>query len=318
MLIIHLVKIRLLQAFREIRDMGMFRAVFLIAGIAPFLALFLYRRLSVQGYDYAILGGALFLAFIIHRSRKDYYFLSKLSISPAWIFFVEYLVFSVPLLVLLFIFGRYIQSFMYVVLLSAICFVKPAPKGAKTKTFNAWVKHIPTAMFEWRSGVRVSLPAIILFYGLGLAGIFSIWFSVVSIVFLSLIFSTFYGINEAQKILIASEQNANVLLRCKLVQHVKYWVLFLLPLFLFAFVHYQYWALILAAFAATVNLLIFAIHTKYAYYRPASTGMLSQLIVVIAWLCSLILPLSVFVFLTNIVFYFKAKNNLKYYLNAYH
>jgi len=30
------------------------------------------------------------------------------------------------------------------------------------------------------------------------------------------------------------------------------------------------------------------------------------------------LPLSVLVFLTNIVFYFKAKNNLKYYLNAYH
>jgi hypothetical protein len=307
MLIIHLVKIRLLQAFREIRDMGMFRGVFLIIGILPLLALFLYRRLSVQGYDYAIIGGVLLLIFIIHRSRKDYYFLSKLSNPPVWIFFVEYLVFSLPLLVLLLIFGHYVQLFMYIALLSAICFVKPLPKGAKTKTFNAWVKHIPTAMFEWRSGVRVSLPAIIILYGLGLAGIFSIWFSVVSLVFLSLIFSAFYGTNEAKKILIASEQSADVLLRCKLVQHVKYWALFLLPLILLAFIHYQYWAFILAAFAASVNLLIFAIHTKYAYYRPASTGMLSQLIVALAWLCSVILPLSVFVFLTNIVFILRRK-----------
>ena len=313
-----LIKIRFLQIFREIRDMGMFRAVFLIAGIAPLLALFFYRRLSIPEQGYAILGAALLLTFLIHRSRKDYFFLSKISNPPVWIFFVEYLVFSAPLLVLLFVFGQYVQALMYVGLLSVIGFVKPSPKGAKNKTYNALVKHIPVAMFEWRSGIRVGLPAVFLFYGLGLAGIFNIWLSAVSLALLSLIFCTFYGANESQKVLVASEQSANVFLRCKIVQHVKYWGLFLLPLLLVAFVHDQYWVFILAAFAAAVNLLVFAILTKYAYYRPASNGMLSQFVSSLAWLCSVILPLSIFVFLTNIVLYFKAKQNLNYYLNACH
>jgi len=297
--------------------MGMLRAVFLLAVIVPLLALFLYRRLSVQGYDYVILGIALLLIFIIHHNRKDYFFLSKLSNPPAWIFFVEYFVFSAPLLVSLLFFGLYAQALMYVVLLSVICFVKPSPKGAKTKTYNALVKHIPVAIFEWRSGIRMNLPAIFLFYSLGLAGIFSIWLSAASLAFLSLTFCTFYGAYESQKILIASEQNADVLLRFKIGQHVKYWSLMLLPLLLVAFVHYQYWMFILAAFAAAVNLLIFAILAKYAYYRPASTSVLSQFVSSLAWLCSIILPLSIFVFLINIVLYFKAKHNLNYYLNAY-
>ena len=318
LLIIHLIKIRFLQVFREFRDMGMFRAVFLMVAIVPLLTLFLYRRLSIHGYDYAILGVVLFLIFIIHHNRKDYFFISKLSNTPALIFFVEYLVFSVPLLVLLFVFGQYVQALLYIVLLLSVCFVKPAPKGAKTKTYNSWMKHIPIAMFEWRSGIRVSLPAIILFYGLGLAGIFNIWLSVVSLFVLSLIFCTFYGANESQKILVASEQNTDVFLRCKIGQHVKCWALFLLPLFLIAFVHYQHWMYILAAFAVSVNLLIFAMLAKYAYYRPVSNGILSQFIISLACLLSITLPLPILVFLTNIVLYIKAKHNLNYYLNACH
>ena len=304
-----------MQIFREIRDMGMLRAVFLLAVIAPLLTLFIYRRLPVQGYEYAIPGMALLVVFIIHRNRKDYFFLSKMSNPPVWVFFVEYFVFSVPLLVLMSVFGLHIQALMYLVLLSAICLIKPLPKGTKTK-YGAWVKHIPAAMFEWRSGIRVNLPAILFFYGLGIAGIYSIWLSVASIILLSLTFAAFYGANESQKILAASEQSADVFLQCKIGQHTKYWVLFLLPLLLVASAHYQYWTFILAAFAAALNLLIFAILAKYAYYRPASTGVLSQFVVSMAWLFSVILPLSILVFLTNIVLYFKAKNNLNYYLNA--
>jgi hypothetical protein len=307
-----------MQVFREIRDMGMFRAVFILAAIVPLLALFLYRRLPEQGYDYAIPGVALLLIFIIHRNRKDYFFLSKLSISPVYIFFVEYLVFFAPLLVLFSIFGQYLQALIYLVLLLVVCLVKLSHKRAKSKTYHAWIKHVPAAMFEWQSGVRVNLPAIIFLYGLGLAGIYSIWLSAVSIALLSLIFCAFYGANESLKILSAPERNAENFLICKLVQHVKCWTLFLLPLFLVAFVDYQYWMYILVAFVASVNLHVFAILTKYAYYRPVSTGMLSQIIVPLAWLCSVMLPLSVFVLLTNIVVCVKAKNNLKYYLNAYH
>jgi hypothetical protein len=117
--------------------------------------------------------------------------------------------------------------------------------------------------------------------------------------------------------LAASESGAGDFLRHKIGQHVKYWILFLLPLFAAALIHYQYRVYILVAFVAAVNLLVCAILAKYAFYRPASTGGLSQIISSLAWLCSIILPLSVPVFIVNIVLYFKAKHNLNYYLDAY-
>ena len=80
MTVIRLVKIRFLQAFREIRNMGTIRAVFLMVAIIPLLTLFIYRKLPTPGYNYLIPGIVLLLVFMIHRSRKDYFFLSKLSI----------------------------------------------------------------------------------------------------------------------------------------------------------------------------------------------------------------------------------------------
>ena len=316
MTIICLIKIRFSQIFREIKDAGIFRAIFLIAVITPLLLLFLYKKLPEQRYDYAIPIVAILLIFIVHRNRKDYFFLSKISKSPVWIFFVEYFVFSAPLLGLLIFFGLNVQALMYIVLLAVICFIKPSPKGSKTKTYSALINYIPVVMFEWRSGIRTNLLVIIFLYGLGLAGIFNIWLAVVSLALLSLIFSTFYGVNESQKILIASEQKSAIFLCAKIGQHVKYWALFLLPLLLIAFVHYQNWMLILAAFFAAINLMIFAILVKYTYYRPSSTVFLSQLITSIAWLFSIILPISIFVFLLNIYLYIKAKHNLNYYLDA--
>ena len=317
MLIIRLIGIRFLQMFREIRDMGMLRAALLITAIVPLAAWYIYRRLPVQGYNYAIPGIALLLIYMIHRSRKDYFFLSKLSISPVWVQFTEYFVFSLPLLVLLVIFGQYIQLSIYTALLLAVCSVKPSPKGITDRTYSAWVKHIPAVMFEWRSGIRASLPVIVLFYGLGFVGIYNIWLLAISLILLSLTFTAFYSANESQKMLAAHELNAGNFLHFKIGLHVKCWILFLLPLFLSAFVHYQYWPYILAAFAAVVNLLVFAILAKYAFYRPASTGGLSQFVGSMAWLCSIILPLSVFVLCVNIILYFKAKHNLNYYLDAY-
>ena len=108
----------------------------------------------------------------------------------------EYLVFSVPLLVLLVIFGQYVPLLIYPVLLLVISFVRPSPKGVTGKTYHAWVKHIPAGMYEWQSGIRISLPGIVPFYGLGLAGVFNIWLSVTSFILLSLTFGSFYGPNE--------------------------------------------------------------------------------------------------------------------------
>ncbi len=224
--------------FREIRDMGMLRAVFFMVILLPILVLFLYRQLPLQDYNYGIPGVFLLLVYMIHRGRKDYFFLSKLLNPPAWIYFAEYFVFSIPFLVLLVVCRQYIPALAYVALLFPVCLVVPSPKGAKA--YNAWIQYIPAGMFEWQSGFRASLPVVIPFYALGLGGIYNIWFVAASVILLSLTIGSFYGVNESHKILAAAELDAGSFLKSKLVRHIKYWALFLSPLLLIAFLHYRH------------------------------------------------------------------------------
>ncbi len=314
----HIIPIRFKQLFRAICQIGIARVIFVVA-VLLLLTAFLYQQLSVPVYNYAIPGITLLLVCMIHRGRKDDRFLFKISNAPVWVCFVEYLVFSIPFIAMLLICRQYIQALLYVVLLFPICCTTPSFKSLKgTNTYNKWIKHIPARMFEWKSGFRTSMFAIILLYTLGLAGCYNIWFSAVAVAALCLIIGSFYGENEPLKILATAEQSTFNFLKNKILQHIKYWILFLLPLFLIALTRTVYWPYILAAFVATLNLTIFTILSKYAFYRPATSAGLSQFINAMAWLCTVMLPFSVFVFFVNIFLFFKAKHNLNNYLDAYY
>lgn len=297
--------------------MGLLRAIILTAVLLPGLILFLYQKLTDSHYGYASVGVALLFVWMIHRGRKDYRFLSKTSATPAWTIFAEYLVFSVPFLALLVVSRQYLPAPAYVVLLFPLCFVTPSSKSARERTYRRFIKYIPAEIFEWKSGFRGSLPVIIMLYIVGLAGIYQIWFAAVSVGLLVMTLITFYAENESRQILCASERSAGNFLRSKLLRHVRCWVLFLLPLFIAAAVHYEYIWYILAAFAAVINLAVFAVLLKYAFYRPAMSAGITQLIGAVAGLCTVILPFSVLVLAANIILFFKAERNLTYYLDAY-
>ncbi len=297
--------------------MGLFRAIILLMVLVPGLTLFLYQKLPDPRYAYASVGIALLFILMIHRSRKDYRFLAKVSAIPTLTIFTEYLAFSIPFLALLVVSRQYLPILSYIVLLFPVCFIAPSSKNTRERTYSRFVKYIPPGMFEWQSGFRGSLLAITLLYAVGLAGIYRIWLAAVSVGLLMMTFLTFYAENESRQILCASEQSVGDFLKSKLFRHVGYWTIFLLPIFATALVHYEYAPYTLAAFAAVINLAVFAVLLKYAFYRPAASVGISQLIGAFAGLCTIILPLSVVVFVTNIILFFKAKQNLTYYLDAY-
>ncbi len=306
-----------MQLYRGTRDIGLFRMLFILAVCFPMLVLFLHRYLVVTQYSYAIAGLVLLLVFMVHRSRKDYNFLSKLSYSsPEWMYYIEYIVFSLPFLILLIICKQYVPALLYVLLLLSVCFIIPSSKEAKSRLYTGVIRCIPAGMFEWQSGFRNTFPAIVLFYALGIVEIYQIWFAAVALILLAMIFISFYYGNESRQMLVASGQTPAKFLMYKLLRHVKYWILFLSPLFLLSFIHYEYWLYILIAFVAAINLLAFAILLKYAFYRPATVSGISSMIGTLAWLCSIILPFSVFVFAANIVLFVKATRNLNQYLSS--
>lgn len=314
-MILKLIKIRFLQIYRELVNFELLRALLILLIIIPILLVFLYTRLDIQYYDHSITGTAIFVVLIIHRKRKDYNFLCKLTDFPAFVFFSEYLLFSIPLIIILLLKDHIIHTLLYVLFLFAISFL--IPKALKNKTFPAFIKLIPKGMFEWQSGFRKNLPALFIFYPIGIMGIFSIWFSIVSIIFQMMIICSFYAECEPRKILEASEQCSNNFLKSKLINHIRTLIIYILPIFIIALINYDYWIYIMISFFVVVNLLVSALLLKYAYYTPDYISGAHQFFSSILILVSIILPISTIILLLNIFLYFKALRNLNQYLNAY-
>ena len=314
-MMVNLIKIRFFQIAREMNDIGLFRAIMVLLIILPFLLIFLYQRLQIAHYSYYITGLALLLVYMIHRRRKDYHFLFKISESPALTYYTEYLVLSIPLLILYVVTRQYLHLIIYVLLIAPISFTIPMLK--LKSEYSALIRYIPSGLFEWQSGFRKYMIPIILFYALGLAGIYNIWFSAVSVFLLMMIICSFYAEYEPLKLLEAQELDASAFIKTKIISHVKYLIIFVLPIFMLSFIHYEFSIYIVASFLVVINLQIGAILLKYAYYYPNIVSGAHQMIISIILLCSVILPVSILFLFLNMLLFYKARRNLNDYLHAY-
>jgi len=311
-MIFNLLKIRFLQIYREISGIGVFRFLIIFVLLMPMFIGFLYNKLSLPLYNQIITAVALLIVIMIHRKRKDYTFLIKISKLAAFTMYIEYLFFAFPLIILFIVTSQFLQLFLFSILLIPISFIVPSPKQAHV--YSNFIKFIPTGLFEWQSGFRNNLATIIPLYITGILGLYNIWFSVVSVFLLLMTICSFYMENEPRKLLEAQELNAFNFIKTKLKYHVKYLIIFILPLFLLSTIHLEYWKYILFSFFTVINLFVGAILLKYGYYDSDVESGIPPLIGSIFYLLSIILPVSI---ILNILLYIKALRNLKYYLNAY-
>jgi hypothetical protein len=255
------------------------------------------------------------IVLVIHRNRKDYNFLSKISERLFLTFLSEYIIFSIPFLTMLLITGQYSHFVITIIALTGISFL--VPKSGSVRVYSLVIDHIPDRLFEWQSGFRRNMIPIIIFYAIGLFGIYRIWFSAISVFFLTLIVCSFYSECEPRKILEAQELNASMFIREKIISHIKAMIVFILPVFIISLIHFEYRMYISISFLVVINLLIGAILLKYAYYNPGITSGAHQFIGSIAILVSVILPVSVIFLFANMMLYQKSISHLNQYLNGY-
>jgi len=314
-MVINLLKVRFLQIYREFSSIGLLRILFIVCAIAPLLLIFIYQKLKVSPYGYIIAGVFLLLILSIHRKRKDYFFLYKLSGNPSPVYFIEYCVFSLPLAILFVITKQFLPLLPFYLLMFTFSFLKPTV--STYYTFNGIVQFVPNGLFEWQSGLRKNLVVLFPSYLLGLFGVINFWFFVVSIFLITVVFVSFYSEYEPIKMLEAKEHGAARFLKDKITRHLLYFSLLILPIVLISLVHLNFWIYTLISFVLSINLILFGILLKYSYYYPNSISSSHQFITAIVCLISLILPISAIVLLLNIFYYGKAINNLKNYLHAY-
>jgi hypothetical protein len=313
---LRLIWLRFLQLYRGSADVGLFRALFLLIILLPLMILFLIQRIAIHPWPFIIPGAALYVVWLIHNKRKDYHFLLAIMPRPMLVFMAEYLLFTLPVTVLLLSVSLYLHALVFCSVIILMAFT--VPSRVLTVSRAVKLQMIPPGMFEWQSGVRKNLVAIVLFYIPGLFGFYQIWLSALSLLLLTMVFVSFYSEYEPVNMLTAGGDRTWRFIAGKVAKHTACFALFLLPLLLIALIGGEYRLVALGYFLASLNLLVFSILLKYYQYRPVAYSGAHQMLTTLACFISVLLPVALLFAVFNIFLAAGAAKNLKPYTDAGH
>lgn len=309
------IKIRLKQIFRELVGIGLIRSVFLM-GLLSFFGLILFLGSEEEENANYFTLGYIFLLFIIQIRRKDKTFLKTHFTKYRHMLQVEYLLLITPLVVCLFYHLHWVQLsvlFLGSILIPFINYI-PQKRSLNTKL----QKIIPNDMYEWKSGARRLLFIVLPIWIIGLFTSFFIGSIPLAILVIGVLLLNLYETGEPYQMIVALEKGSHKFIIRKIQLQIMTFTGILLPLF-FSFIlfHIEYWYIVAVEYILFSSLHAFFIITKYAYYKPnvkhpaaQTMNMLGTLGIIIPFLLPIVWGFSV-------VLYYKAKNNLNYYLNDF-
>lgn len=304
-----IILLRFLQLYRSSGNIGIFRVLFLLLFVLPLIILFLVQHIAMHPWPLVIPAATTYIIWMIHRRRNDYHFLIPVVQRPQKLFLTEYLIFTLPVTLLLISKALYLHTLVLFILAVAISYAVPVQVANSSRTLT--LKVIPSGMFEWQSGIRKNLVAVVLFYLPGIAGFYNPGFPAISGLMLTLVFISFYSEYEPRSMLCANISGPGRFLVKKVVIHAGCFALILLPILLLAMIHNDYRLINLGYFVAALNLITFSILLKYYQYRPSSYSGAHQVLVTLVGLISVILPVAIFVALANLFLAAGAHHNLK-------
>lgn len=314
-MILALARVRLLQLSRVLNNLGIGRSIFL-----AFLILFLFA--ATFTYSKSIEGAYLFSALYylviltIHLKRNDHEFLKCHVESYNYVYFHEYMVSSLPLLISLFIHGYFGLglSFIFLIIITTFIHVKK-----RVFVFNTRIQElIPAELFEWKAGIRKNFVTILLIWVISLITSFWVGSSLIAIIIIGLLIANFNNQMESLPMLLAFESRAKKLLLIKITHNFKFFFILILPqVFTYLILHSSYWYILVIIFALVCMLISYSIIVKYAFYEPNANISVNQTFTALGTtgiLLPAFIPVTIALFLW---FYFKAIKNLNFYLNDY-
>lgn len=189
----------------------------------------------------------------------------------------------------------------------------------KSRSVNTiFQQYIPNDSFEWKAGVRQLIFLFIPLWLIGLATSFFIGSVPVSMFVIGISLIGFSEKCEPYPMILAYEKNADDFLHLKIKLQFKQFSVLVLPLMIaFLIFHYNYWYIIVAEYLILVLLHLYFLLTKYGLYesneKPPGAQFYSSL-GTIAIFVPLFIPV---IALLTIHFYYKAIDNLNFYLDDY-
>jgi hypothetical protein len=326
-----IIKIRLLQLYRLMKDIGILRIIFvvLLVVFTAFIAMTAIRK-TENNTLITIISTILLLS--IHSRRKDKSFLKITGEKPYFIYLTEYLLIMFPLL-LCCIFMLNWKEFSYLIVLCILIPLTSAKTGhGKTfsflkllmRSFSSVYKSIRNVKipiknpfaFEWVSGIRGSYFFIVPFYILILSFSFKSNVAPIGIIIFSIMIGGFYLYGESREFIELYASNAKEFMLRKIRVNLKYLLILFIPVVvIYLFYEPSTWYLMAGAVMISCVIQILSIIFKYGLFKENSdlsrNGMIGMLNIVFI-LVPFFWPVPL---IMGIRYYIKGQNKLKKYFD---
>ena len=309
------IKIRIKQTYRTIIGIGLFR-IFILLLIVGLLMTGMLIYLSDKPGNYIVSSVYLVVLVLIHTRREDKKFIKIHFNNYRFIYLAEYLFLSIPLLIGLSYFGHILILLVFAL---SISFIVNIDINTKQRSWNTKIQRlIPEKCFEWKSGIRKKLFLILMVWFLGMGASYFVGSVPIVIFILGLILLTFYEKGESIQMLLAFEKGTRQFLLHKIKNHLFLFSIIIIPLIsAFLIFHFDKWYIPVVEYFIFMSLHIYVILMKYAFYEPNKKSGAIQIYSSIGAL-GIFFPIFIpIVWMLTIWFYFRASENLTFYLNDY-
>lgn len=306
-----LLKIRYLQFKRELQMTGFL--LFILIPVAAYGIYYLYDSLLNEDHAKLILALTILSCLSIQMNRKDLAFVKKQITAPLRELFLEYLVLTLPISLLLLVTGH---IYLFVILIACLLLIPGISTFKRIQyQFINIAKWIPARQFEWLSGYRQFSFVFLFLYFLALA--FS-WFRYAPLICLwiltSLIVSS-YASCESLQILREYEKDIHKFLWNKWFQLVKWISLVYAPVLIIQLLwNQEIWYVPLVFMVIQYFLIALAVFYKYANYWPNQQTSTNNFLISFCILGGLIPFIAPVPIVLTPVYFFKAKQRLKHFI----
>jgi hypothetical protein len=230
-----LIKIRVKQIYRGLIGIGLIRLIFII-GLLGSLSFILFNGVADGKSAYYLAMGNIIIYIFIQVRRQDKTFLQTHFLAYRFIFCVEYLLLSIPMVVSLFYHQKWIQLVIIAVRSLTVPLLDYKPRK---RSLNSKLQQIiPSDSYEWKAGSRKLLFVILTLWIIGLCTSFLIGSVPVVILIIGFVVLSFYESCEPYQMIIASEMSSGKFLLQKVKLQSMIFTAITLPLII-AFVLFQ-------------------------------------------------------------------------------
>jgi hypothetical protein len=307
--------VRVAQIKRIIAATGYLHTLFYV-GLFALLLLVSYEHVKLFPNVFFVAGAVGACMAYIQLTRTDKTFVFSITEHARWVFFAEYLLLSLPFILLMLATPHGYVALMLLLFLYACTFLNI--RFRKRAGSLLATRYLPAYNFEWIAGVRANFWVLVPLYILAVGLMFIKFASLALVWVLMVLIASFYQHCEPVNVLQLPELPPKLFLLQKLRSHLLLYLVLVLPVLVgyAVFNPDTAWVALLFLLMSSINVCFFIL-SKYALYTPNSKLTANQVLVSLALFSILIpflLPLPLIMCIRN---YFKAKNNLNYYLDAY-